>query len=212
MAYLNFSSALKGTRSDAIVSALGSTYYLLVYSGTQPSDPDFTCPSGNLLGTLTNSGVAVKSWTVVSATIVAGGSGGTNGTQTVTGTTGTGTKFTASVTVAGGTITAILSITLGGTYSVLPTNVNIEPVTGASLTSATLAIVMTSVVTMAFTTNNASASGTAGFARVATATTAGGVGIIDEDIATSGASFTINTTSISLNGPIVVTSATITEA
>lgn len=75
---------------------------------------------------------------VVSATIQAGGTGGTPGTQTVTGTTGTGTKFQASVTVSGGgVITAILSITVAGNYTV-PPSISAEPVTGASLTGATL--------------------------------------------------------------------------
>lgn len=77
---------------------------------------------------------------VLSAAVTAGGSGGTNGVQTVTGTTGTGTNFQASVTVAGGTITAVGSITVAGDYTVNPTNLNAEPVTGASLTGATLAI------------------------------------------------------------------------
>jgi hypothetical protein len=75
---------------------------------------------------------------VASATITAPGSGGTNGTQTVTGTTGTGTKFQASVTVAGGAITAIIAITVAGNYTANPTNPAAEPVTGASLTGAQL--------------------------------------------------------------------------
>src|SRR5208337_1428501 len=67
--------------------------------------------------------------------------GGTTGTQTVTGTTGTGTKFTAQVTVAGGAITAILSI-VGGSYTVNPTLLTNEPVTGGGLSGAALGIVM----------------------------------------------------------------------
>jgi hypothetical protein len=82
--------------------------------------------------------LTVVSTLVVSATIAAGGSGGTNGTQTVTGTTGTGTKFTASVTIAGNTITAVLSILTGGAYTANPTTITAEPVTGASLAGATL--------------------------------------------------------------------------
>jgi hypothetical protein len=78
---------------------------------------------------------------VISATVAAGGSGGTSGTQTVTGTTGTGTKFQASVTIAGGAITAVLSISVVGAYTVMPTLAG-EPVTGASLSGATLNIVM----------------------------------------------------------------------
>jgi hypothetical protein len=90
-------------------------------------------------GTFTTATVLTVATTgVTSATVAAGGTGGTNGTQTVTGTTGTGTKFTALVTVAGNAITAVLSITLAGAYTVNPTTLTAEPVTGASLTGATL--------------------------------------------------------------------------
>ena len=81
-------------------------------------------------------GYTAASYQVVAATVAAGGSGGTDGTQTVTGTTGTGTKFQASVTVSGGAITAVLSITTAGNYTVAPTTP--DPVTGAGLTGATL--------------------------------------------------------------------------
>lgn len=94
-------------------------------------------------GTFTSAAVLTVTHTLVqSATVAAGGSGGTDGTQTVTGTTGTGTKFTASVTVAGGAITAVLSITAGGDYTVNPTILTNEPVTGASLAGAQLNINM----------------------------------------------------------------------
>lgn len=79
---------------------------------------------------------------VVSATVAAAGAGGTNGTQVVTGTTGTGTKFQATVTISGGAITAVLSVTLAGSYTVNPTVLAAEPVTGASLTGAQLAVTM----------------------------------------------------------------------
>jgi|GEM_PF-474023 phage tail sheath protein FI len=86
--------------------------------------------------------LAVDTTQVTAATIASGGTGGTNGTQTVTGTTGTGTKFQASVTVAGGIITAVISVTVAGSYLTNPTVLTAEPVTGAGLTGATLAIVM----------------------------------------------------------------------
>jgi hypothetical protein len=93
-------------------------------------------------GTGTSTILTVTHTKVVSATIAAGGTGGTSGTQTVTGTTGTGTKFQASVTVAGGAITAVLSITVAGDYTVNPTSLTVEPVTGASLTGAQLNVKM----------------------------------------------------------------------
>lgn len=77
---------------------------------------------------------------VVSATVNAAGTGGTAGTQIVTGTTGTGIKFQASVTVSAGGITAVSSITVGGSYTVNP-SAN-DPVTGGGLTGAQLAVVM----------------------------------------------------------------------
>jgi len=94
-------------------------------------------------GTFTTATVLnVTNTLVESATVAAGGSGGTNGTQTVTGTTGTGTKFQASVTVSGGAITAVLSISLPGNYTLNPTSLTTEPVTGAGLTGAELSLKM----------------------------------------------------------------------
>ncbi len=82
--------------------------------------------------------VTVASTQVVSATVNTAGTGGANGTATVTGTTGTGTKFQANVTISGGGITAVNSITLAGAYTANPTTPSAEPVTGASLTGAKL--------------------------------------------------------------------------
>jgi len=80
---------------------------------------------------------------VVSATIVAAGSGGTNGSTTLTGTTGTFSEaFLLTVTIAGGICTSIDSIKRAGSYSANPTNVLIEPVTNATLTGCTVNVVM----------------------------------------------------------------------
>lgn len=89
-------------------------------------------------GTGASATVIANMGVVANPTIAAAGSGGTNGTQTVTGTTGTGTKFQASVTVAGGAITAVLSVLVAGVYTAMPTTLAAEPVTGASLTGAQL--------------------------------------------------------------------------
>lgn len=108
-------------------------------SGYVPGN--FIYPTG---GTQTTPAILrVTSTKVISATIAAAGTGGTPGTQTVTGTTGTGTKFQASVTVSGGgAITAVLSITEAGAYTVNPTSITAEPVTGASLAGAQLSVSM----------------------------------------------------------------------
>lgn len=86
--------------------------------------------------------LTVATTQVVAANVAVGGSGGTNGTQTVTGTTGTGTKFQASVTIAAGAITAVLSILVPGNYTVNPSALALEPVTGAGLTGAKLLVKM----------------------------------------------------------------------
>jgi hypothetical protein len=85
---------------------------------------------------------------VTGAAVVVNGSGGTPGTRTMQGTTGTGTKFQATVTVSGaGHITAVLAITVGGSYTVNPTLPNAEPVTditgsGSNVTGAKLLVEM----------------------------------------------------------------------
>ena len=95
-------------------------------------------PSSGAKNTGSGAAASAVMGVVANPTIAAGGTGGTTGTQTVTGTTGTGTKFQASVTIAGGAITAVLSILVAGAYTALPTSLAAEPVTGASLTGATL--------------------------------------------------------------------------
>ncbi len=97
-----------------------------------------TVPASGAKNTGSSGAATAVMGVVVNPTVAAGGSGGTNGTQTVTGTTGTGTKFQASVTVAGGAITAVLSVTVAGAYTAMPSTLTAEPVTGASLTGATL--------------------------------------------------------------------------
>jgi hypothetical protein len=97
--------------------------------------------SGYTTGGLSLSGVALQYY-LASAAIAAPGTGGTIGTQTLTGTTGTGTKFQVSATVAGGAVTAIGSVTNVGAYSALPTSLLAEPVTGGGLTGAQLALSM----------------------------------------------------------------------
>ncbi|WP_210162540.1 hypothetical protein [Methylocapsa acidiphila] len=93
-------------------------------------------------GVVAPAALTVATTQVVAATVAAGGTGGANGTQTVIGTTGTGIKFQASVTVAGGAITAVLSIAAAGSYTVNPTTPAAEPVSGGSLAGAQLNLIM----------------------------------------------------------------------
>ena len=94
-------------------------------------------------GTGTKPTFKVTATQVVSATIAAAGASGTDGAgKIVTGTTGVGTFFTASVTVSGGAIASIQSIVSGGDYTTNPTAIATEPVTGDSLVGAKLDVVM----------------------------------------------------------------------
>jgi hypothetical protein len=79
---------------------------------------------------------------VLSAAVVAGGSGGTNGAVTITGTTGVGTKFTAKGVISGGALSGPLTIVNAGSYSTDPTSLSAEPVTGGGLSSATVSLTM----------------------------------------------------------------------
>jgi hypothetical protein len=87
--------------------------------------------------------VTIVATQVVSATLAAAGTGGTPGNATVTGTTGTGTKFQAGVTIDNtGVIVSVNSILVPGSYTVNPTSLTNEPVTGGGLVGAQLHIAM----------------------------------------------------------------------
>lgn len=91
-------------------------------------------------GTQTSSAILTVGTTqVVNAAVVNAGTGGTPGIATVTGTTGTGTKFQALVTIgSGGSISSVNLILVPGSYTVNPSVPTAEPVTGGGLTGATL--------------------------------------------------------------------------
>lgn len=77
------------------------------------------------------------------AIIVNGGTGGTPGAVTITGTTGTGTVFQATGTInPAGVLVGALTVTVRGQYTVNPTNINAEPVTGGALTGAVVRVIM----------------------------------------------------------------------
>lgn len=126
--------------TQAVLSVTDTELLSLVVNnpGSNIYDPGDTINLSG--GSQTTTPVATVATTkVVSATITAGGTGGTPGTATVIGTTGTGTKFQAEVTINGsGIMTSVDSITLGGSYTVNPTAPAAEPVTGGSLSGAVL--------------------------------------------------------------------------
>lgn len=74
--------------------------------------------------------VKVVSTKVTATSVVAGGSGGVNGSCGVQGTTGNGTRFQQTVTVSGGAITAV-GLLGENHYFANPTNLAAEPVQNA---------------------------------------------------------------------------------
>lgn len=129
----NRSGYINGGVASATIQSIGT-------GGWAPGDT-LTMPTG--AGVSSQAVLNVQSTQLAAVpTIVNGGSGGTNGAVTLTGTTGSGAKFTLSGTIAGGALTAIGSLSAAGNYSVNPTNLAAEPVTGGGLVGATVNLKM----------------------------------------------------------------------
>lgn len=80
---------------------------------------------------------------VIAAVINNPGTGGTPGAVTLTGTTGTGTKFQATGVInTAGVLTGPLVVTVPGFYTADPTSLTGEPVTGGGLAGATVDLTM----------------------------------------------------------------------
>lgn len=125
-------------------------------------------------GTSSIAAVATVATTkVVTAIVVAGGASGTPGAVTITGTTGTGTKFQATGTINGvGALAGALVVTIAGDYTINPTNIAVEPVTGGSLVGATVILEM-GVLANTITTPGSYTVNTASFTQTSTS----GVGV-----------------------------------
>lgn len=166
-----------GTGGQAAQVTVGTTTVLSLLSN--PTMGQGYAPSNTITlagGTpSTNAEVTISTTQVTSITVVAAGSGGTNGAATITGTTGTGTKFSASVIIASGAISAITSLTFAGSYTANPSNVNIEPVTGGGLASATVAITM-GPLTVTLTNNGVYTANPAGGVFTQSSTSGSGTG------------------------------------
>lgn len=176
---------------------------------------------GNVITTAATGGTAsahatltVSTTKAVSATVAAGGTGdlGNGAGVIVEGTTGTGTKFRASVTITTNAISSVQSISVAGSYTVNPTAIANEPVTyisgassGTTLTGAQLSVVL-GVDTFAVTTRGSyTVIGTALTQNGAT-TPAGGTGVTF-----SSPLFAPLTWSVSEAGNYSVTSASFTQ-
>lgn len=192
-----------GAVLEAVMKAVGAT------AATAQSGAGSYAPGNTITlagGTGTPAVLNVTFTKVQSATIAAAGTGGTPGTQTVTGTTGTGTKFQATVTVSGGgAITSVDSISVGGIYSVNPTSLTAEPVTGGGLTGAQLnikmgvlqAIVSTPGSYTALPANPVAQASTSGSGTGATFTMVWG--ILGATVTNGGYGYTVENTTIDIS-------------
>jgi hypothetical protein len=204
VSYINLAAATKMARAAQIAASIGAGGNMLLYTGEPPLSPDYPA-TGSLLVTLPLSSPPAVASLAVKAVIgiTSGGTGGTDGAQLVTGTTGTGTKFQASVTVSDGAIININSVISPGAYSVAPEDLNNEPVTGGGVTGASFSLLLTGQLTFnPITVASASDTGVAGYARVVTAD---GIGVIDFDCGdnASDAAMKMNTTTITIGGPVI---------
>ncbi len=157
--------------------------------------------------------VTVATTKVVSATVQSGGTGdlGDGAGVIVQGTTGTGTKFHASVTIASNAIASVQSISLAGSYTVNPTVIGVEPVTyisgaasGTILTGAALAVVM-GALTITMTTPGTYTVG--GVAATQFGTSGSGTGATF-----TGCLFGVKTVTVSNAGDYSTSNASFTQA
>jgi hypothetical protein len=135
-----------GAPANAPDTVGGAQYGITYVNPVTPGDgvhswaPGETAPFTG--GTGDPGQITIKTTEIMSATVVAGGTGGTPGYALVTGTTGVGVPFEANVTInSSGQISAVNSIYYGGLYTTNPTSLAAEPVTGGGVTGATLSLI-----------------------------------------------------------------------
>lgn len=129
--------------------------------------------------------VTIDTTKVTDADVVAGGTGdlGDGAGVIVVGTTGTGTKFRASVTILNNAINSVELITVEGAYTANPTTPAVEPVTyvsgassGTTLTGATLSLTIGVLAATVTTPGNYSLDPVA-FTQFGASSPSGGTGV-----------------------------------
>jgi hypothetical protein len=208
MPVVNLASATKFNRANQIVTDIGTAGYMLLYSGSVPISPDLPV-TGTLLATLPLSNVAgVVSLAVMNAAITAAGTGGTDGTYALTFIDGGGSGASGYYIVTHGVLTSITMTAYGSDYTDLPF---VGGFGTAGLTGATAVAVMTALITFnPILTATAVANGTAGWARMATAS---GDGIIDLDVGTTNtASVVMDNAYVSIGGAVTCSTEVLIES
>ena len=191
-----------GTSSVAAILTLSSTQLVssvLNAAGTGYAPAMTLTTAGGTAST--HATVTVSTTKAVSATVAAGGAGdlGDGAGVIVEGTTGTGTKFRASVTITTNAIASVQSISTAGSYTVNPTDITQEPViyisgaaSGTALTGAKLSVVM-GVDTFAVTAGGTYTVENAALTQNGATTPAGGTGLTLQTSAFGVRAFTVST-------------------
>jgi hypothetical protein len=136
-------------------SCTGSTDKTIVVHGAGAAGAPLTTTIVNFVDSHdvtigTAASTSAPLYQIYAASINAAGSGGTNGSCTLTGADGTGTPYTINATIAGNVVSALGTFVSNGSYSVLPPSLSADPVTPTgcgSLTGVTLTISPTNYTT-----------------------------------------------------------------
>ena len=122
-----------------MTAAIASGFPQTAGTGYAPGDVVYLAGGTPLPGA---GAMTVTHTCVVGLSVVAAGSGGTNGSQTILGTTGTGQHFAAQAVISGGAISGTPIILYPGDYTANPTAIAAEPMTGGGLVGAVLGLTM----------------------------------------------------------------------
>ena len=177
MAYVNLAVATKLDRANQIVTDLGTSGLMKLYTGSIPASPDIPT-TGMLLAALPLAPVAaVVSMGVQKAIVSDPGSGGVDGSYGLVFDGGGGEGAAGHFIVTAGVIASVVISATGSGYATVPT---ISGFANAGLTGGALTPVMTAIIEFnPMMTATASGSGMIGLARF---TTAGDVPILDLDV------------------------------
>lgn len=129
---IRFSTALRQTQATAVITEIGTSGKILIYTGTQPANPG-TAASGTLLVTITaaatfgtaSAGVITISGTPLTAAAAAGGTAGWFRATKSDGTTGVidGSAGTSGTDLILNTAT----ISSGGNVSITSGTITVSP-------------------------------------------------------------------------------------
>ena len=212
MSTLTLSAAAKQARANAILTALGASALIRIYTGSIPATPD-TAATGTLLSTLTGNagGFGASVLSGINNIVLGAGGAGYTSAPSVSFSGGGGTGAAASAVVSGGAVVQINVTNPGSGYTTAPT----ISLTGGGFTTAAgtpTAVLGVVLQASAITQDSAAANtGTPGYARLLSS---GGVAVLDVDCSAVGGTgaMQIVPATITAGAPVTCSSFLIDEA